>query len=70
MSRKPTDPTAEGAQMSFDGRMSYSDYLHLERVLEHVPIICTHSLHDGSSWRHGGRSTVERMNQWRGRGEE
>ena len=39
-------------------------------ALEHVPIICTHSLHDGSSWRHGGRSTVERMNRWRGRGEE
>jgi tryptophan 2,3-dioxygenase len=29
MTEKPT----EGAQMSFDGRMSYSDYLHLERVL-------------------------------------
>jgi tryptophan 2,3-dioxygenase len=34
MTRKPTDPTSEGAQMSFDGRMSYSDYLHLERVLD------------------------------------
>ncbi len=33
MTGKPTDPSAEGAQMSFDGRMSYSDYLHLERVL-------------------------------------
>lgn len=30
---KPLDPSREGAQMSFDGRMSYSDYLHLERVL-------------------------------------
>jgi Mn2+/Fe2+ NRAMP family transporter len=40
------------------------------RGLEHVPIICTHSLHDGSSWRPGGRSAVERMNRWRGRGEE
>jgi tryptophan 2,3-dioxygenase len=29
MTEKPT----EDAQMSFDGRMSYSDYLHLERVL-------------------------------------
>jgi site-specific DNA recombinase len=38
--------------------------------LEHVPIICTHSPHDGSSWRPGGRSAVERMNRWRGRGEE
>ena len=34
MTGKPTDPTVEGAQMSFDGRMSYSDYLHLERVLD------------------------------------
>lgn len=33
MSGKPYDPSSEGAQMSFDGRMSYSDYLHLERVL-------------------------------------
>jgi tryptophan 2,3-dioxygenase len=33
MTGKPYDPSAEGAQMSFDGRMSYSDYLHLERVL-------------------------------------
>ena len=37
---------------------------------EHVPIICTHSLHDGSSWRPGGHSAVERMSRWRGRGEE
>jgi tryptophan 2,3-dioxygenase len=34
MTGKPYDPSAEGAQMSFDGRMSYSDYLHLERVLD------------------------------------
>src|ERR1700720_2406841 len=34
MTRKPHDPADERAQMSFDGRMSYSDYLHLERVLE------------------------------------
>lgn len=33
MTRKPYDPSGEGTQMSFDGRMSYSDYLHLERVL-------------------------------------
>jgi tryptophan 2,3-dioxygenase len=31
---KPDDPSREGAQMSFEGRMSYSDYLHLERVLD------------------------------------
>ena len=34
MTEKPYDPASEGAQMSFDGRMSYSDYLHLERVLD------------------------------------
>jgi tryptophan 2,3-dioxygenase len=34
MTGNPYDPASEGAQMSFDGRMSYSDYLHLERVLE------------------------------------
>jgi tryptophan 2,3-dioxygenase len=33
MSRKPYDPAQEGAEMSFERRMSYSDYLHLERVL-------------------------------------
>jgi tryptophan 2,3-dioxygenase len=31
---KPDSPSREGAQMSFEGRMSYSDYLHLERVLD------------------------------------
>ena len=34
MSRKPYDPAEGGAQMSFAGRMSYGDYLHLERVLD------------------------------------
>ena len=29
----PYDPSADGAQMSFDGRMSYGDYLHLDAVL-------------------------------------
>ncbi|HEV7249352.1 MAG TPA: tryptophan 2,3-dioxygenase [Shinella sp.] len=29
----PYDPSKEGAQMSFEGRMSYSDYLKLEKVL-------------------------------------
>jgi len=33
MTGKPHDPSGEEAQMSFDGRMSYSDYLHLEHVL-------------------------------------
>src|SRR5258708_440972 len=33
MTGKSDDPSGEGAQMSFDGQMSYSDYLHLERVL-------------------------------------
>jgi tryptophan 2,3-dioxygenase len=30
---KPYDPATEGAQMSFADRMSYSDYLHLDEVL-------------------------------------
>jgi len=34
MSTKPYDPAREGAQMSFDGRMSYGDYLHLEKILD------------------------------------
>ena len=29
----PYDPAAEGAQMSFDGRMSYGDYLRLDQIL-------------------------------------
>ena len=29
----PYNPETEGAQMSFDGRMSYGDYLHLDKVL-------------------------------------
>jgi len=33
MSGKPYDPSSEGAQMSFRDRMSYSDYLGLEKVL-------------------------------------
>ncbi len=27
------DPRAEGAQMNFDGRMSYANYLHLDQIL-------------------------------------
>jgi len=34
VSGKPYDPGQEGAQMSFAGRMSYGDYLHLDRVLD------------------------------------
>ncbi len=30
---QPYDPADEGAQMSFDGRMSYGDYLHIEEIL-------------------------------------
>ena len=30
----PYDPAREGAQMSFDGRMSYGDYLQLAKVLD------------------------------------
>lgn len=34
MSDGPYDPSAEGAQMSFRGRMSYGDYLQLDKVLD------------------------------------
>ena len=34
MNAKPYDPAREGAQMSFEGRMSYGDYLHLEKILD------------------------------------
>jgi len=34
MTGKPDDASREGAHISFEGRMSYSDYLHLERVLD------------------------------------
>lgn len=27
------DPASEGAEMNFDGRMSYGDYLHLDQIL-------------------------------------
>jgi tryptophan 2,3-dioxygenase len=33
MSGQPYDPEQEGAQMAFDGRMSYADYLGLEKLL-------------------------------------
>ncbi|MDX3976354.1 tryptophan 2,3-dioxygenase [Shinella sp.] len=39
----PYDPSKEGAQMSFEGRMSYSDYLKLEKVLTaQVPLSSAH----------------------------
>jgi len=33
MTNPPIDPATDGAQMSFDRRMSYGDYLHLDRIL-------------------------------------
>lgn len=30
---EPYDPASEGAEMAFDGRMSYGDYLHLDEIL-------------------------------------
>ena len=33
MPDKPYDPATDGAHIAFDGRMSYADYLQLERVL-------------------------------------
>lgn len=29
------NPAKDGAQMSFDGRMSYGEYLHIDQILEH-----------------------------------
>lgn len=29
----PYNPATEGAQMAFDGRMSYGDYLHIDQIL-------------------------------------
>ncbi|MCC6008190.1 MAG: tryptophan 2,3-dioxygenase [Rhodobacteraceae bacterium] len=34
MSGQPYDPGAEGAYMAFDGRMSYTDYLSLDPILD------------------------------------
>ena len=40
---KPYDPATEGAQMAFDGRMSYGDYLQLDRILgAQVPLSSAH----------------------------
>jgi hypothetical protein len=33
MTGESYDPAREGAQMAFDGRMSYGDYLDLDRIL-------------------------------------
>jgi len=33
MTKQPFDPASDGAQMSFDGRMSYGDYLRLDLLL-------------------------------------
>jgi tryptophan 2,3-dioxygenase len=33
MTRTPYDPERDGAQMSFEGRMSYGDYLRLDKIL-------------------------------------
>ena len=40
---EPYDPASEGAQMSFKERTSYSDYLHLEKVLDaQTPLSSAH----------------------------
>ena len=33
MTQTPYDPATEGAEMSFDSRMSYGDYLSLDLIL-------------------------------------
>jgi tryptophan 2,3-dioxygenase len=41
--QKPYDPSEEGAQMNFDGRMSYSDYLGIDTLLAaQKPLTQTH----------------------------
>jgi len=32
--KNPFNPADDGAEMSFDGRMSYGDYLHLDKLLD------------------------------------
>ena len=40
---EPYDPSSEGAEMSFKERMSYSDYLHLENILDaQAPLSTAH----------------------------
>ena len=39
------DPASDGAQMSFDGRMSYGDYLQIDRILD-----SQHLLTRGGLW--------------------
>lgn len=39
----PYDPAADGAQMSFDGRMSYGDYLRIDQILTaQAPLSAAH----------------------------
>jgi tryptophan 2,3-dioxygenase len=39
----PHDPAKEGAQMQFDGRMSYGDYLHIDEILgAQIPLTTAH----------------------------
>ncbi|CCE00460.1 tryptophan 2,3-dioxygenase [Bradyrhizobium sp. STM 3809] len=43
MSSAPYDPATEGARMNFKGRMSYGDYLMLERLLDaQAPLSSAH----------------------------
>ncbi|WP_315811179.1 tryptophan 2,3-dioxygenase [Bradyrhizobium sp. SZCCHNR2028] len=43
MSNGPYDPATEGARMNFKGRMSYSDYLMLDRLLDaQAPLSSAH----------------------------
>lgn len=43
MTKTPYDPAKDGAQMSFDGRMSYGDYLDLDKILNaQTPLSSAH----------------------------
>lgn len=43
MTHPPYDPAEDGAEMAFDRRMSYGDYLHLDRILSaQAPLSAAH----------------------------
>ena len=64
---KPYDPADEGAEMAFDGRMSYGDYLQLDRILRaQAPLSDAHDemlfiiQHQVSElWMHPGRPRID-----------
>ena len=47
MTTCPFNPSDDGAQMSFDGRMSYGDYLQIDKILN-----AQHCLTEAVSYTH------------------